>query len=527
MIGKKHRYILALLLVSAHHSHDAVASPSDESIDLEQFDTNVLNRTIKRKYTPCDALSLLFNLVHANEILKNDFYLYTFPFVNRDIVTYPSLTQWAPERTHVGFNVFVQTTYNAFPFSNGVQGYLNVFGTSLLRSINLSIAQANGICIPSLISLLQNARVQQWRVGFILDAYKRFEKWGIGIQLPLYAIAKHYNLPLEDQHELRSLDIFGQGENVEVKESALYPYAVETRLGFGDIRFNLAYDVYQTDWLRMSVGGIAQLPSSTTFTSDLIGSDFQKIATRGSLNLGDIIEKIANGTTEQKCEAKNTCIAFGKQFAYYLGAILLPTDLGQDDRCTLGIYAQPVIRPEEKVSILTCGKLNWLLPKKINRYIKETVNQARFSDSNFNPAGHTEEFCHAALDTLDTRLTNMLFPASYCATLESQLEAQFTAASKFQCTDAWSFLIGYDYWCRSVESCKTICVTDVAFPTDGLQLCTALRPRASQHTLFLQGSYLRLGMKHDLAITLGLDWCMVGKGIGQDLTGVVTFQWKF
>lgn len=527
MIGKKHKYTLALLLVSASYSHNVITSPPDDSLDLEQFDTNVLNQKIKRKYTPCNALELLFTLVHANAILKHDFYQYTFPFVNRDITTYPSLTQWAPERTHVGFDVFVQETYNAFPFCNGIQGYLNVFDTSLLRSINISIAQANGIYIPSIINLLQNARVQQWRVGFILDACKRFEKWGIGVQLPLYAVAKHYNLPLEDQHEIRSLDVFEQGQNTQVKESEIYPYAVETRLGFGDLRFNLAYDVYQADWLRMSVGGIAQLPSSITFTSDLIGSDFQKIATRGSLDLGDIIEKMTNGTPEQKAEVRATTIAFGKQFAYYMGAILLPTDLGQDRRCTLGVYAQPVFKPEEKVTIFTCGKLNWLSPKRINRYIKENVNQARFADSNFRPSGHSEEFCRLAIDTLNTRLTDMLFPASYCTSIESQLEAQFTFSSKFQCTDAWSFLLGYDYWYRSPECCRLTCVTDVAIPADGLNLCTALRPRACQHTLFLQGSYLRLGLKHDLAITMGLDWCMVGKGIGQDLTGVVTFLWKF
>ncbi len=497
-------------------------APEPGDIDMSQFDTGFSNFKITRKITPSSILQTLYSTVHINKLLENDLYAYTAPFNTREIFTYPSLFSWTPYQSQVGLHMFYQQSTNLFPTCCGIQDFLNLFNQDFLQTLNdIEILKSLGVCVPDAIHLFNNARVEQRRVGFLFDAYKQWCSCGFGVELPLYAIARNYNLPLEDRHEIESQ--LTPLENEKTEDAEWYKYALETRFGLGDLRLTLAYDVYRADNFNLAVGTKITLPTATTFASGFFrGSDFKKRVCRGSFDLTETMEQAEAGNSQ----AIETFRTLGLQWVNQMGAMLLATDLGNEHRCQLGIYAEPTIRLTNQISAVACARVNWIMPKTVCRFFKETVNPADFADDLFNPEkfppAEKEERSEAALLFLQNRLINVLFPCQYRAHLKSQLEMQATIGPWIQFTDAWGIFVGYDFWHTTADHFSAIYNGG-----QSVQSACALRPSATQHKMVIKGTYTQPSDRHTMVLTLGADISMVSHGIGQDFTGVIALEWNF
>lgn len=505
---------------------------SIEDIDQTILEAAVQNPGTTRQQEAKTVLDILFNEVHINAVLKNDLYYYTYPLGTRNILTYPSLFGFTPAKPHFAFNFFYQQTTNMFPWCNNIEGYMALFNPTLMQDIDLEIAREKNIDIPKTIGLFKNARVEQRRVGFLFDIWAKFSWFNIGFELPFYAVARNYNLPLEDIQNIESADVFEQSDDNKVEKSAIYPYVLETRIGLGDARVSLGFDVINKDRYRVVLGTKLTFPSAVTFASGFIGSDFKKIVQRCYLDLESTVNAFISSTSTEadKLQAKDNIVNFGVKTVNQMGAILLATQLG-DQRFQFALYLEPTIRINDKVTLLGSFRANWMIPQTTSRFIMEAVDQSLFADANFDtslfPPDQCEQMSYEALCFLSNRLRNMFFPCGYRVKLKTQREFQATMGASFQFTDNWNFLLGYDYWHKQQEFPRGVTQNGASVNVGCIQLCKALVPRLSQQKIFTKIEYAKFKESHNFVFTFGADLPLLSNGIGDDYTGFIRFEWIF
>jgi len=506
-----------------------------DSLELPEFSAEP--PVITRQSTPCEILGTIYSQTHLNRILKNDLYAYTYPISFRNIITYPSLYTFTPKKSQVNWSVFYQQMPTVFPFANGIGGYLNLVTADYLRDVDIDIARVYNISVPKTISLLQNARVEQYRAGFMFDLWKRVKWVSIGVQFPFYAVARNYNLPLEDQQEIQVavptiMQQFGKStsDNPTASKRSVYPYVLETRIGLGDMRLSLGAHILEKKYADLVLGVKCVLPSEATFASGFLGSDFSKHLERKYLDIETFMEEVTEDTTKE--QAIETLTQFGMAGLWQLDQTLLGTYLGDFKRTQLGLYVQPTLRANDQVSLSAQLCANWLLAKKVHRFIKPVVDQNDFDDKYFDPDDFPPAECDAmsvvAMKFLSDRLQDVLMPPQYTVKLKPQFEVQVTALADIQFTDIWHFTIGYDYWRRHVECTNYVvnnCRTSVSCTS--LQVPTALVPQLSQQKILLKAEYTKFKVRHNFLFAFGLDVPVSSKNIGDDYTGFMRFEWAF
>jgi hypothetical protein len=504
-------------------------------LSLEDIDDNLLeaafqSRPETRESTPTGILELLYTQTGINRILKHDLYNYTYPLPTRNIITYPTLFNFTPNHSQVGFSFFYQQTTNMFPWCNNIEGYLNLYEPTVMREIDLEIAQENGIDIPKTMSLFKNARVEQRRVGFLLNVWKKFNWFNIGIELPFYAVEKNYNIPPEDILEIEAADVFEHSSDEKVEKKAIHQYVLETRLGIGNTRLTLGFDAVNCDRARVVLGTKFTLPTVATFSSGFIGSDFKKKVQRGYLNLEEIIEKFTEGTDAEKEEAKDEATCFGIKAVNQMGALLLSTQLGSK-RFQAGIYIEPTFHVDNQATVFGSFRANLLAPHTTSRFIKETTSPSDFDDDNFNidtwPDPDDEARAETELQFLNNRLQNWLFPCCYRVNLQTQQEYQFTIAALFNVTGNWKWTLGYDLWHKTAEKSRIVKQNGTMINTNCIKLCQALQPYATQQKLFTKFEYKKFKESHNFVFNFGADFPLINKNIGCDFTAYLNFEWIF
>ncbi len=513
---------------------------SEPSLNLEEIDSHLLEAAIQdqtmRANTPSEILKLIYSQAHLNRILCPDLYKYTYPLPTRNIITYPSLMNFTPRQSQSGFSLFYQHTANMFPWCNNLEGYLNLFDADLLREVDIEIAHEYNVDIPESIGLFKNARVEQHRAGFLFDLWGKISWFNIGIELPFYAVAKHYNLPEEDVESLKTASIFTllptpSDNDCGIGFANIHPYVLETRIGLGSSRITLSFDAINTDRFRLVLGTKLTLPTEATFSCGFIGSNFKKIVQRGYLNLETLVEKISEGSQAEKDEALSETKTFGLQAINQMGALLLATQLGEDHRFQVALYAEPTLRIDENVTLVGAFRINWMNPKMVNRFVKEQISPCCFCDNCFDPddfpEDQREEMSENALNFLSNRLRNWVFPCCYNVKLITQREYQMTVAALMQFTDNWKFLLGYDYWGKQQEGSRLVCQQGTTINMNCIKLCNALLPRLSQHKLFTKIEYTKFKESHNFIFTFGADVPLESKNISNDYTGFINFEWSF
>ena len=518
---------------------ETVDSDRDDSeLSLDDIDDNILeaafqSRPETRESSPVDILTTLYSLTGINRILKHDLYNCTYPLPTRNIITYPTLFYFTPNQTQLGLSFFYQQTTNMFPWCNNIEGYLNLYDPTVMREIDLEIAQQNGIDIPRTISLLKNARVEQRRVGFFFNVWKKFNWFNIGLELPFYAVERNYNLPPEDIKEIEAADVFEKSDNQKTEKKAIHQYVLETRLGIGDTRLTLGFDVVNCDRGRLVLGTKLTFPTVATFTSGFVGSDFKEKVNncnRGYLNLEELIEKFTEGTEAEKEEAKDEATNFGIKAVNQMGALLLSTQLGSKRFQAAG-YVEPTFHVDNQVTVVSSFRVNWLAPYTTARFIKETTTPSDFDDDNFDPDSwedpEDQARAEAQLQFLNNRLRNWLFPCCYRLNLKAQQEYQFTIAALFNLSDNWNWKLGYDWWHKTGEQSGLAKYDGSIVNNNCIQTCAALQPYASQQKIFTKFEYTKFKESHDFVFRFGADFPLINKNIGDDFTAVLDFEWVF
>ncbi len=507
-------------------------------LSLEDIDDNLLeaafqSRPETRESTPSGILELLYTQTGINRILKHDLYNYTYPLPTRNIITYPTLFNFTPNQSQIGFSFFYQQTTNMFPWCNNMEGYLNLFDPTVMRKIDLEIAQENGIDVPKTMNLFKNARVEQRRVGFLFNLWKKFNWFNIGLELPFYAVERNYNIPPEDIQEIEAADVFEHSSDEKIEKKAIHQYVLETRLGIGDTRLTLGFDAVNCDRARIVLGTKLTLPTNATFSSGFIGSNFKEKVQRCYLNLEEIIEKFTSESESEKEEAKDETTCFGIKAVNQMGALLLSTQLGSK-RFEAGAYIEPTFHVDNQVTVFGAFRANWLAPHTVSRFILETINCSDFDDGNFDPdtwgdipEAEKEARAETQLQFLNNRLRNWLFPCCYRVNLRAQQEYQFTIAALFNFTGNWKWKLGYDLWHKTAEKSRIVKQNGAMTNTSCIKLCQALQPYATQQKLFTKFEYTKFKESHNFVFKFGADFPLINKNIGSDFTAYLNFEWIF
>lgn len=532
---KRHVQHLFILCIALHQYQSmAITIDTNEIQDLNAFDDPALEQKITRSVSasPSDCLSLLYRL-KVNQILKNNIYNYTFPLAQRQLFTYPSVMQFTPQESLFGLNLIYQETTTLLPFCNGIAGYIGLFNKDFIQSLDISlIREGYNINIPDFIELLKNGRAEQRRVGFLFDAFKRINRFCIGLEVPLYFAVRNYNLPLEDQQEIKSSPIIPCSSSDSSAESAYHKYVVDTRVGLGDSQLTFGTFLSEKDRYNIFFGAKIILPTAAAFATGFIGSNFSKLVDPIYMDLQQIIDDALEEKINRQ-QIQDLVINYAKHAIYQANAILLKTDLGEMHRWQAGIFLQPILHLNDQVTLATHFRLNWALPVKTTRFIIDCVNPTAFADSNFDPdqfpPAQKEQLSTNALTFLSNRLENVVFPPCYAVHLGTQSEAQITIGPWIHFTDSWHFFIGYDYWHKEREHALswTACQDRVHAGACGICIDSALVPTLTEHKLALKCSYKKYKDSHNLLFDFGADFPMVCQGIGPTYTGFIKITWEF
>ncbi len=512
----------------------ATICKADES-EINIFDDPTLERKIASapsSATPSECLNFLYEL-HINRILACNAYNYTYPLPQRQIFTYPALMQYTPENSLFGLNFFYQQTTNIIPLCAGIAGYIGLFNGDFLHILNEIdiIRETCNVNAPDIINMLQNGRIEQRRAGFLFDVFKRVKRFCFGIELPLYVVARNYNLPLEDQHEIKSAIALICGNNsAPVNDSAYYRYVVDSRLGIGDTRLTLATFLADKDRYNMIFGAKLVIPTATVFTTRLIGQNFAKLVDAQYLDLQQLCSEIQEECGQQKAQVVAT--AYAPKALYQANAILLNTDLGESHRWHADIFFEPNLRLNDQIHLATSIRVGWTFPKTVVRYVLDCVNSADFADDLFNPAlfppDQKEQISTQRLEFLSARLQDFTFPPAYAVKLGTQLDAQISIGPWINFNDNWNMYIGYDYWHKRAESYYNsyACQTRL-FQAFGHAFDRALIPVITENRLTFKGSYKKFKDSHNVICDFGADFPLVCHGIGSTYTGFLKVTWEF
>jgi hypothetical protein len=494
----------------------------------------------KSTSTPCDILKTLYEF-DVHKILADDLYTVTYPLASRNILKNALLQQPIPQHSACNLSFFYEQSTNLFPWCNGIDGYINLLKTEQLRKLENEIIKEMSIDIPKTLSLFKGSWAEERRIGIYAGFWKTLWRSFIGgLEIPLYVVERNYNLLPEDQQAIKEnfAEIatgLGYGPNTgtqkEVEQAAI-KYLAESRLGIGDTRLTLAWHALNTDRIKLALGLQAIIPTASTFTTSIIGSDFKAVLRRRTID----IEKFASSLTappEEGEKTSNQDDIFSEaqdlllQSANQAGALILATDLGEEQRFQLGFLVQPSIRIDQNVALIASCTINWQLPKHTSRFILEQQNPNDFDDSNFDPDGKSEEECRRAVDFLSARATNWVFPQKYCVHLNDLIEAHIMAGALFTFTDTWSVTLGYDYWTKDRESLTSIRQTCVNVDLHTIKSSLALKPTASQHTVFTKIHYTKFKELYDISVNFGANFFVVSKNTSDTYTGFINVEWNF
>lgn len=521
---------LALVLLGSYKT-----GAQEPNQDLTMFDEEALEAKIERAPapTPIDILGFLHG-INVIPTFAYNIYNYTYPIVQREIFTAPSLMQYTPRHSIFGCNFFYQETPNIFACCDGLTCYLNVFNANLLRAIDLQIArEATNVSIPDLVNLGTNTRVEQRRVGFLLDAFKTHKRFSIGIELPVFAVERNYNLPPEDIHAIRSYYAIPASDDpdAQVPESAFHKYVVDTRLGIGDLRLTLGGFLVKKDRMDLAFGVKITAPTAAPFTTALIGSNFAKMVCPQYL---DILQLLTNYppsgqmSPEKIKEVQEIAAQYAQNALYQLNAITLATDLGCQQRWQAGFYLEPYLRLTDQVHLSSCFRVNWFGQKAVKRYVVDYPYSNEFNNDNFNPDGKTNEQATDLINLLSARLEDMIFPPAFSVNLGTQLEAQATIGPWIHFNDTWSMYIGYDYWYKKSENAlKTYKCQPRPYRPCSYGINNALVPTLVENRLTLKGSYKKYKDNHNLIFDFGGDFPLICHNVGPTFTSFIKVTWEF
>ena len=488
--------------------------------------------TITADYNIVDCYNFLVDNLHANEILAENFYAHTYFLNMRPINSYPIYLNYHYDQ------ICQDKTFNLFAFYNEtlkmnftkksdvISSYLNIGPGQgfipILEELREFILNLSGVDVPETIGLLVGATVQERRAGILMQFLKTHKNFTFEISTPI--MYQESNFFLGDKEQKALLEQFDQ-RTQDGSTSFVREHLVADRLGIGDTRIKIGYQLVQNNRFCSTLGAQISLPTAFSFKKGLYGSSYRKkCMQQPDFALCSLIELFLDPDKIDYAKGGEIAKNFGFNAIDWLSAILLDDPLGNNKHFTLGCFLESKFQIAENIHLDSVASLEYIIPKQERRFFLTKKNKTLFANDMFPDLDPDDPdnipIATELVNFLSKQAVETFFPPQYTATVAPGFMFQFTVSPKVIVRD-WTFNVGYDFWFRQREHINPI----YNVPIEGLKNSCA--PKCSQSKLFAAVKFNKIRECFDWAISLSADQAISKSGIGRDFNFALGFQVNF
>jgi hypothetical protein len=292
-------------------------------------------------------------------------------------------------------------------------------------------------------------------------------------------------------------------------ENMLQKILVNDRVGLGDMRakllFNVANNCYMNAWLGIQ----ATLPTAVDFKVGIFGSRFKTNSSAPSFELKSFVNLFL-------CDMLEKIVEMGTQFGFEalrrLSTILINIPLGNDKHLGIGPYFEAKSFIDPYWSMRTSLRFDQFLPKRHKRFFLAAKNPQDF-DIDLTD----EEQADQNLAFIDKQINNTVFPFPVCVDVFPGHVIQVNHAFLFD-TPCWHIGVGLDFWYKSKEVLGLQTGNEIgAFPKNVFK---ASQPHTYQGKIFSEIGYHGITRYRNICwqALIAADVTVFSKDIGKDFT---------
>lgn len=464
---------------------------------------------------------VLAESLKAQNILALNFYCSSFLPVTRNVVDLPGL-QPLTDRTN-------RLTFAVEPFYNMTNGVVLSAGTATNISAYFGFAQADlidtldtnfaesGVDAPHILSLFQNATVQERKLGGVLSmAYRNDHHAFMGL-LPLYYIERNFFLTNDQIKAIsndEALKLLGGGGGDRGTRDIIQELIVRDQVGIGDTRLKIGS--YYADWLDRTciIGAEITIPTALPFKKGIFGTNPDNTQVL-PFDFYTLLCKYTESLAGSKpCEAQVTQIVTqtGKAILVRMASTVNGVPLGQG-AFGIGPYIefQQYFAPRGRLDLN--GSVEFLLPYSTNRFLLIARDLNAIKNRNYT-ADTSTPAALANLDYLDTAFEQMFYPrwARLAMGPGVILKANAALCAEHRTVQGQ---FGYDFWYKTGDHIRGLHHGKTAIP---FRMSAAAAPRAWQNKFFGRITAHKHGFDYDLRFGIRGDVTFLSRGIGHDWT---------
>jgi hypothetical protein len=560
-------FSLLLLVAAAARSEDDsgvfdfVSDLNDPATDDFLSNTNFGKKSVD----PGDVVQLLVGTFNAPCLLENNLYNHTYPLNKKSIIDVPAFFPARDSKriSNFGMGFFFDQTWRMY-FSqqcDAIQSYLAICSPQLLDRLSECVECAKplfpnfNINPVDFFPLLRNITVQDRQTGLMLHGDKVFGTMRLHVHIPVFYQQRNYYMTQDERNCLVNFfqtdldshhaapsqcdqscatDQHGVGihanKNDAVDMALVQNFLVGDRVGVGDTRIHLDWELIRRYYYKFSLGFVATIPTAFAFKKGLLGSSFEDAGTPKDFSIANLIDAAQNGNVEK---ATTLGLAFASGAFRQLSHNLLDTDLGYGNHIGLGL------------SYNTKGRLSFLIKRPWAHHVKMSSRmivqyympgrEVRSFVENKNPDDYTEDnfnldriatdpvYAQERYDFLNEKFIQELYPFQLRTMVYPGIIFQSTSGYYFEYR-GWKAQLGGDFWARTNESFGKICMPP---GTPSLEISCAKRPAAIQSRIHGLLAYSIPGVISSWTISLYGDKTYWSKGIGKDFNVVFNVECNF
>lgn len=478
-----------------------------------------------KKATPESVIDVI-KTVGGIELLQQDFFLETYPLNRRNVLDLPAfikgLNYYYPRYVFGAHLFYDQMAKSYFTHnSTNIGSYIGMNQETVIEALHNLLDKVK-ILFPSfqlpfidLFDLFANAKVQERRFGIMFHMMRKYKGKTFLCYLPLYYFERNYFLTEEEQDRIMALLAISSPEDeVDFQKKHL----ICDKLGFGDMRFIMAYPVLRRPDYEIDLGAQITLPTACALAKGLLGSTYKdKNINQPAFNFTELLD--LGSVVETRQEAIDKATEFFLASLDRLSAILLDTSLGNNGHLGVGIIANTkarlstfVYRPwAQAVVFKTKIAAEYLLPKTRRRYFVEKDSAKHFDDHNFNDESKATE----NLAFLEQQFVDKFFPY----VLETRIHPGFVfvwTTKAIYATRYGEFHLGSDTWLKTPDHLGVINASPLL--ADRLDRKKAKGIWGYQSTIFGSIAFKNPKKNKDLIVEFNAAATIATRGIGGQFT---------
>ncbi|MBV8660670.1 MAG: hypothetical protein JO129_00815 [Candidatus Dependentiae bacterium] len=432
----------------------AIDNSDLNNISLENKDSS--NTIHRGPGSSADAIYALFSLLDGNGAYQNamlnlPIYQHTSLIRNRPILEYPyTLTYGFDIKNDNSLSLMVflnrfenknytqdSTTLNSyFLLANPARVQVLEYIDNIIGNLNLDNMAAS-------LALFDPAKVQENRLGGVLESHALLGKWNLMVQLPILYAERNLYLTNKEKSAITLSSLGGMLKTDGVSENDfVYQHIVMDQVGISDLKFKAMYEMHSSDHFDLDLGGFMIFPTATPFVQGIVGTWIPTNNNRAYLDLTTLT--IPNLTPENQDEIAN----------FFLAAIdKLSSNILN---CPLGNNGHVVLAPSLNFDWYI--NQNWQFSNDFSAQFALPSQEQRFyqltqSENDFLTA-YNAAFAAGAVPFayfVNTELQNLFFPFVFPTIVYPG--TVFNCTNQFVYTDHdWDFYIGSNFWYQGAES---------------------------------------------------------------------------